>query len=122
MFTHLSLAPGVACPFCHQILSTNAPATAPAQPIATANAPVQYTPIAAGTVAALRQTIGSGNTLKSKTTGGSHPTIPPLDVTKFHVRVAHAIYTDKTPLQTLWTVFTDGWFVAINNNTPVTFE
>jgi hypothetical protein len=122
MFTHSSLTPGVACPFCHQIPSTTASATAPAQPIATANTPAQYTPVTAGTVAALRQTIGSGNALKSKTPGGSQPTIPPLDVTKFHVRVAHARYTDKMPPQTLWTVFTDGWFVAINNNTPVTFE
>ena len=23
---------------------------------------------------------------------------------------------------TTWTVFNDGWFVTINNNTPVTFE
>jgi hypothetical protein len=121
-FAHSSLTLGAACPFCHQIPSTNSPATAPAQSIATANTLAQYTPVAAGTVAALRQTIGSGNALKSKTPGGSQPIIPLLDVTKFHVRVAHARYTDQTPPQTLWTVFTDGWFVAINNNTPVTFE
>ena len=46
--------------------------------------------------------------MKSKSLGAIHPLSPALDVTKFHVRVAHARYS--------------GWFVAINDNTPVTFE
>jgi hypothetical protein len=81
----------------------------------------QYTPIPPGTVTALRQTIGTGNALKSKSSGATQPLPPALDVTKFHVRVAHAKYSGTPPVTT-WTVFNDGWFVAINNNTPVTFE
>jgi hypothetical protein len=91
------------------------------QPIATASTQAQYTPIPPGTVTTLRQTIGTGNALKSKSSGPTHPLPPTLDVTKFHVRVAHAKYSGTPPVTT-WTVFNDGWFVAINNNTPVTFE
>jgi hypothetical protein len=43
-------------------------------------------------------------------------------VTKFHVRVAHAYYSDTTPSKAQWAVFTDGWFVATNNNKPITFN
>jgi hypothetical protein len=43
-------------------------------------------------------------------------------VTRFHVRVAHAYYSESTPSKALWAVFTDGWFVAINNDKPMTFE
>jgi hypothetical protein len=46
----------------------------------------------------------------------------PLSVTKFHVRVAHAYYSESTPPKAQWAVFTDGWFVAINHNKPMTFK
>jgi hypothetical protein len=69
----------------------------------------------------LRQTIGTGSALKSKSSGVTQPLAPALDVTKFHVRVAHARYFGTPPI-TAWTVFNDGRFIAINNNTPMTFE
>jgi hypothetical protein len=84
-----------------------------------------YVPVAPGTVANLRQTIGSGNTYRAAKAAAA-PTTPGtpllLNVTKFHVRVAHAYYSDTTPPKTQWAVFTDGWFVATNNNKPVTFD
>ena len=61
--------------------------------------------MAPGTIANLRQIIGSGNTYRATkaakaavapTTLGTHP---PLNMTKFHVRVAHASYSDTTSLK-----------------------
>ena len=80
---------------------------------------------APGTVATLRQTIGSGNAhraAKIAATPLSPSTPQSLSVTKFHVRVAHAYYSASTPPKAEWAVFTDGWFVGIHNNKPITSD
>lgn len=59
----------------------------------------QYTSTAPETVANLRQTIGSGNAyrgIKASAALTTPGTPPPLSVTKFYVRVAHAYYSDTT--------------------------
>ena len=82
--------------------------------------------MAPGTVTALSQTIGTGNAYRAAKAVAAPITTPgmaqPLSVTKFHVRVAHAYYSESTPPKARWAIFTDGWFVAINHNKPMTFK
>jgi len=122
---HSSLAPNNPCPFCHHInnpLGCHAGVAGTPDPSNQA----QYTPVAPGTVAALSQTIGTGNAYRAAKAAASSVTAPgtpqPLSVTKFHVRVTHAHYSESTPPKAQWAVFTDGWFVTINHNRPMTFE
>ena len=123
---HSALAPNTSCPFCHH---SNDPYGGLSGVAGTPDPPnqAQYTPVAPGTVSALRQTIGTGNAYRAAKAAAVPPiptpgTPQPLSVTRFHVRVAHASYSESTPSKALWAVFTDGWFVAINNDKPVTFE
>ena len=88
---HSALAPNTPDPFCHHsndlcgdhsgIASTPDP---PNQ--------AQYTPLAPGTVTALRQTIGTGNAYRAAKAAVVPPiptpgTLQPLSVMRFHVRV-----------------------------------
>jgi hypothetical protein len=123
---HSGLAPNIPCPFCHHINNTLGE---PAGVAGTPDPPnqAQYAPVAPGTVAAPRQMIGVGNAyhIPKETVALSVTTLgnpQPLSVTKFHVKVAHAYYSEPTPLKAQWAVFADGWFVAINHNKPTTFE
>ena len=78
-------------PFCHQNPTASTSNNALVQQlIASASTQAQYTPIPPGTVTTLRQTIGTGNALKSKSSGATQPLPPALDV---NVRVAHAKYS-----------------------------
>jgi hypothetical protein len=104
-FHYSSLASGVICPFYQQNPTASTSNSTPVQqPIVIASTQAQYTPIPPNTVAALRQTIGTDNALKSKSLGVTQPLPPALDVTKFHVRVTHAKYSNTPPVTT-WTVF-----------------
>ena len=83
--------------------------------------------MAPGTVTALRQTIRTGNAHRAVKAVAVSPistpgTPQPLSVTRFRVRVAHAYYSESISPKAQWAVFTDGWFVAINNDKPMTFE
>ena len=62
--------------------------------------------MAPGTATALRQTIGTGNAYRAaKAAVVPHiptPATPqPLSVTRFHVTVAHAYYSESTPPKAL---------------------
>ena len=114
---HSALAPNTPCPFCHH---SNGPYKGVTNTPETPNQ-AQYTPVAPGTVTALRQTIGTGNAYRAAKAAAVPPiptpgTPQPLSVTRFHVRIAHASYSKSTPSKALWATFTDGWFVAINND------
>jgi hypothetical protein len=123
---HSGLAPNILCPFCHH---SNDPYRGPSDVAGTPDPSnqVQYTPVVPGTVTALRQIIGTGNTYRAAKAAAvlliSTPGTPqPLSMTRFHVRVTHVYYSESTLSKALWAVFTDGWFVAINNDKSVTFE
>jgi hypothetical protein len=86
----------------------------------------KYTPVTAGTVAALRQTVGQGNAARAKAIASARasnlalgPQLP--TVYKFAVRVAHASYEGDPPM-TKWTVWAEGWTVAINHNSTTSFS
>lgn len=145
---HTTLAPGTPCPLCQyyhnpgagpskssqsndeippttvSIIPTPTPTPIPAEQ-------AQYTPVTAGTVATVRQTIGKVNAYRAtppakKATPEDHPT--PQEFTKFGIRVAHARYLPRadpestSPPALAWTVYTDQWGCAINNKTPITFD
>ena len=124
---HSALAPNTSCPFCHH---SNDPYGGPSGVAGTPDPSnqAQYTLVVPGTVSALRQTIDTGNAYRAAKAAAVSPILPtpgtpqPLSMTRFHVRVAHAYYSESTLSKALWAVFTDGWFVAINNDKPMTFE
>lgn len=107
---HSALALNTPCPFCHWINNPSAGSfgmpgilsqQAQDPPNQAQNPPgqAQYTSTAPETVANLRQTIGSGNAyrgIKASAALTTPGTPPPLSVTKFYVRVAHAYYSDTT--------------------------
>ena len=70
---HSSLAPNNPCPFCHHI---NNPLGAPAALPAPQTPPTKPStpPVAPGTVAALRQTIGTGNAYRAAKAAASSVT------------------------------------------------
>jgi hypothetical protein len=128
-FNHSLLIEGSLCPFCNSgpagPSSAASSAVAPSQPQATHSGQSQYTPIKTGTLAALRQTSGNANAARAGaisttrvTNLASQPQLP--SIYKFAVRVAHASYIGDPPM-TKWTVWTEGWTVAITYNSLTSF-
>jgi hypothetical protein len=97
------------------------------QPLKTVSQ-AQYTPVAAGTVASLRQTIGKGKGNRATTPAISASTSEAtgLEMIRFSVRVAHARYLPRTtpeaPPAVAWSVYNDSWNVAITASKSVTFD
>jgi hypothetical protein len=123
-FDHSILIAGSQCPFC-----TSSPAgsssTASNLPQESLSSRSQYTPVTAGTVAALRQTVGQGNAARAKAVASARASNLALGsqlptVYKFAVRVAHASYEGDPPM-TKWTVWAEGWTVAITHNSATSF-
>jgi len=100
---HSALAPNTSCPFCHH---SNDPYGGPSGVAGTPDPSnqAQYTLVVPGTVSALRQTIDTGNAYRAAKAAAVSPILPtpgtpqPLSMTRFHVRVAHAYYSESTPL------------------------
>jgi hypothetical protein len=120
-FDHSILIAGSQCPFCHASPagSSSTASNIPREPLSGQS---QYTPVTAGTVAALRQTVGQGNAARAKAVASARATLGPQlpTVYKFAVRVAHASYEGDPPM-TKWTVWAEGWTVAITHNSATSF-
>jgi hypothetical protein len=83
----------------------------------------QYTPVASGTVANLRQTIGSGNIYRAAKAAAAPPRgAPERDQIPRQSCPGLLLRFPPNPKKAQWAVFTDGWFVAINNDKPMTFK
>jgi hypothetical protein len=98
---HSGLAPNTPCAFCHHL---NDPCRGPSDVAGILDPPnqAQHIPVAPGTVTALRQTIGTGNAYRVTKAAAVPPILTPgtpqsLSMTRFHVRVAHAYYSESTP-------------------------
>jgi hypothetical protein len=123
-FDHSILIAGSQCPFCNASPadSSSTASNTPQQPLPSQS---QYTPVTAGTVAALRQTVGQGNAARARAVASARASNPALGpqlptMYKFAVRVAHASYEGDPPM-TKWAVWAEGWTVAITHNSTTSF-
>jgi len=126
-FNHSALIEGARCPMC-KCSTTASSSGAPQQPTGIGSQLTyrsQYTPVTASAITAVRQITGNGNTARSQSITSTRTSIP-ASVTqhprsfKFTIRVAHANYEGDPP-KTSWTVWTEGWTVAILANSVTSY-